>query len=378
MRILYHHRIASRDGQFVHLSAIVRELQGLGHEVSISGPRIGLNGEVGGQNATVTWMKSHIPAVAYELMEFGYSFVDFFRLLWKIHCFRPAVIYERSNLFFTSGIWASRIAKIPLLLEINAPFFEERSRHGKIRLKRLARWTERHTWKHADCLLPVTHVLEEIIRSNVTPKRVEVIPNGISPEEMQIQRSPESIRAEMGIGGRRVLGFVGFVREWNRLERVLDYISARPEDVVFVVVGEGPDCERLESYAQERGIRKRLFMAGVVERHLIASYINIFDVAILPDVNAYASPLKLFEYLALGRVIVAPDTDNIREIVVDRVHGLLFQQDDDSSLFEALDVGLNPVDNNRLSLAATDLIVKRGFNWKQNALKIQEIAKSLT
>ena len=54
---------------------------------------------------------------------------------------------------------------------------------------------------------------------------------------------------------------------------------------------------------------------GVVERDALAAYIATFDIALQPEVTAYASPLKLFEYMALSRAIVAPDAANIREVL---------------------------------------------------------------
>jgi glycosyltransferase involved in cell wall biosynthesis len=77
--------------------------------------------------------------------------------------------------------------------------------------------------------------------------------------------------------------------------------------------------------ASNLGISKQLIITGVIQRNWMASYINLFDIAIQPAVTAYASPLKLFEYLHLGRTIIAPDTPNIREVLSHGEDSLLFE-----------------------------------------------------
>jgi hypothetical protein len=70
----------------------------------------------------------------YELMELGYSLVAYRRMVKAIREHKPDCIYERYNLFLPAGIWAARRYKLPLLLEVNAPILEERSRYDGLSL----------------------------------------------------------------------------------------------------------------------------------------------------------------------------------------------------------------------------------------------------
>src|SRR5215472_1443816 len=99
MKILYHHRIRSKDGQFVHLEELTRALIQLGHEIVFVGPKTIDKEEFGADAGWVAKLKKLLPRFLYELLEFGYSFPAFFRL-WRavrVHC--PDGIYERYNLF---------------------------------------------------------------------------------------------------------------------------------------------------------------------------------------------------------------------------------------------------------------------------------------
>src|SRR4051794_40171375 len=121
MKILYHHRIRSKDGQFVHLEELVHALRALGHEVLLVGPDAVGHAAFGSDAGLVAWLKKRLPRALYEVAEWGYGFYAYRRLTKAIVAFRPDAIYERYNLFSTAGVRAKRRFKLPMLLEINAP-----------------------------------------------------------------------------------------------------------------------------------------------------------------------------------------------------------------------------------------------------------------
>jgi glycosyltransferase involved in cell wall biosynthesis len=72
--------------------------------------------------------------------------------------------------------------------------------------------------------------------------------------------------------------------------------------------------------ALDHNLQERVTFTGVVPRERIPEYVAAFDIALQPAVVPYASPLKVFEYLALGKAIVAPRQPNIEEILTDRLN----------------------------------------------------------
>ncbi|MBU2115849.1 MAG: glycosyltransferase, partial [Gammaproteobacteria bacterium] len=160
-KILYHHRIASKDGQYVHVEEIIKALKAAGHQVCLVAPHLTEQSEFGSSGGLVAWLKARMPKQLYELMELSYAVVAFIKLLVAIYKFKPDFIYERFNLFLPAGVWASKCCKLPLLLEVNAPIYEERSKYDGIALSRLAQWSQHYCWKNADRCFPVTQVLAE-------------------------------------------------------------------------------------------------------------------------------------------------------------------------------------------------------------------------
>lgn len=80
-----------------------------------------------------------------------------------------------------------------------------------------------------------------------------------------------------------------------------------PANSYLLVVGDGPVRAELEAPAVTLGVERRVAFTGVIDRQIGPDHVAAFDVALqLPAVTAYASPLKLMEYLVLGKAIVAP------------------------------------------------------------------------
>lgn len=380
MKILYHHRIRSKDGQYVHIEELTDALKRMGHEIIVVGPGAVAAEKFGTDAGMVAWLKKSLPRFLYELMEFAYAFWDYRRLRRVAREQKPDCLYERYNLMLPSGVWLKHRLGLPMLLEVNAPLYEERSRYGGIALKALARWTERYTWCGADRVLPVTEVLARYVRrAGVSAERVAVIPNGINADRFSGVATTAEAKARFGLEARFVLGFVGFMREWHGLDEVIDLIAAhRQDDWHALLVGDGPARTALEQRARRLGVRDRVTLTGIVEREQVANYIAAFDVALQPHVVPYASPLKLFEYLVLARAIVAPATDNIREVLVDGVNAVLFDPARPGTFCLAVEtLSQDPALRRRIADAAGRTIEELGLTWTHNAERVTQIFAEL-
>ncbi|MDH3645293.1 MAG: glycosyltransferase family 4 protein [Gammaproteobacteria bacterium] len=376
MRILYHHRTASRDGQAVHIDELINAFERRGHELRIVGPAAGEAMGFGEENRLISLLKRSLPGVIYELLELGYSLLTAIRLRREYRKFEPDVFYERYNLFSPAGAWLRKRHRIPYLLEVNAPLAEERQKYGDLKLQRLAQWSQRYAWQNADRVLPVTRVLaDHLIASDVSDKRIVVIRNGINRSRFNAQGCNIERRRELGLTDILVLGFTGFVREWHGLDEVIRALpSLGRSDVHLLIVGDGPGRAPLESLATELGLSSRVHFTGLVERHEIADYVACFDIALQPSVTPYASPLKIFEYMVLGKAIVAPQTPNIQEILVDGESARLFDPAVTGSLRDAIkDLCDDPALRQRLADGARSQIDTQQLTWDDNARRIEEL-----
>ena len=381
MRILFHHRIGSRDGQSVHMEEMIAALRRQGHEVILVGPAAFAATRFGASNAVIDRIKRWMPAALFELLEVAYNVKAFASLFRAVRAFRPDVIYERFSLFLFAGIWVRRLTGVPILLEVNAPLYEERAENDGLRLHWLGRWAQQLIWSGVDHVLPVTGVLGKVIQGyGVSPARITVIPNGVNPERFGAAPDSSAANAALGVPGRLVLGFTGFIRGWNAVHRMIEFVSRHRSgpDLHILVVGDGPARESLQAHAREQGVADRLTITGIVERDDVARYVAAFDIAVLPGVTPYSSPLKLFEYLRMGRAIVAPDMENIREILTDEQDALLFDPDREGALEQTLlHLCNDKMLRNRIGDAAQRIIPTKLLIWDCNAQKVAVIAEGL-
>jgi len=375
LRILYSHRIQSRDGQSVHLDEIVAALRQLGHDVVVVGPRLYESAGFGGESRLVAALRRRVPRALLELAELAYNIPAFLRLRRVAAKFQPDLIYERYNLYFLAGILLRRWRGVKLFLEVNAPVCEERARYGGLALPRLAGSLQRWVWRSADRTLVVTDALKRIvIAAGAAPETVSVVPNGIDPRMFPA----EPYRARRG--APVTIGFIGFVRDWHGLNEVIDALAGERDGtpVELVIAGEGPARAGLQRRAAALGIGSRVRFIGLQPRSAIAALIGQFDIALQPRAVPYASPLKIFEYMACGRAIVAPDQPNIREILTDGETALLFDPDAPGALWQAIRRLVDdPALRERLGQAARRALEARDYTWRRNAQRIVAMAGEL-
>ncbi|HTT81707.1 MAG TPA: glycosyltransferase family 4 protein [Stellaceae bacterium] len=372
MRILYSHRVHSRDGQSVHIDELIKALQHAGHEVRVAGPNLYERAEFGGESRLVPALRRCVPAAFYEVLELLYNLPALMQARRTLRGFAPELIYERYNLYFFCGMLLKHWLRIPLYLEVNSPLAAERSRYGGLRLRALAARCERAVWRSADRVFVVTAALGDIVAAaGVTRDRIVVTPNGI--DLAAFPATPYLARPGVPV----TIGFIGFVREWHGVDAVVEGLAAdRTEPPIrLVVAGDGPARPALERQTTMLGIPHLVEFTGLQPRSRVAELIASFDIALQPRAVSYASPLKLFEYMACGRAIVAPDQPNIREIIDNGETGVLFDPDEPGALWRAIRaLAADPARRERLGRAARVRLEERNYTWAGNAARITALA----
>jgi glycosyltransferase involved in cell wall biosynthesis len=380
MKIVYLHRVRSKDGQSVHIAALVAAFRTLGHQVTVVEPPGFHDAAFGDSSSLIAWLKLHIPRHLYEMLEASYNVPNYWRLARACRRVKPDFIYERYNLFSLAGIWVSRQMAIPLLLEINAPLAKERSEFGGLGARRIAGWIESWTWRHANHVLPVTRVLADLVTgSGVPQERITVIPNGVDLAQFS-NVDTAAAKKRLGLEPAIVMGFAGFMREWHGLDRVIDLLarSDLPPSLHLLLVGDGPELPALRDQARRNGVERRITFTGLVSHHEMIDYLAAFDIALQPKAVIYASPLKLFEYMALSKPVIAPDQPNLREVLVDVENALLYKVDEDDALANCVNrLARDAPFRQRLGAAARSTLVERRMTWIDNARRITAIAGTL-
>jgi glycosyltransferase involved in cell wall biosynthesis len=388
LHILYHHRIRADDGQAVHVRELVAALRAAGHHVDECAlvKKTEAAAPVGAADqkpAAAFWQRLSLPRTAVEVLEILYNRKGRAMLRGAAARQRPHFVYERHALHCRAGLDVARELGVPLLLEVNSPMVEEMQKLGSLRFRNRALRTERDVLGSADAVLAVTQVLADLlVEAGARRDRVHVVGNGAVPERYgaAARAAAAVVRARWNLPANAfALGFVGYMRPWHRLDLVLDAMQhPQLQTLVLVLLGRGPALEPLLATARERGLADRVRALGEVPAELLPAHVLACDGALIPAINAYASPLKLFDSLAAGVPTLAPDQPNLRESIVDGDNGLLFRPGDVHDLTAKLVALVGDRDfAARLGRAGFARLQAQRWTWAGNADRVAAIYREL-
>jgi glycosyltransferase involved in cell wall biosynthesis len=384
MKILYHHRTQAGDAQGIHIAEIIKAFRNLGHvveEVSLVKTKskevqtFHLSSSTLERSNFWNFLTRFSPKALYEAMEIGYNLVGYQKLSQAIRKFQPDFIYERYALYTFAGVLAAQRYGIPIILEVNAPLAHEQKVYGKLVFPRLAesleRWITSHTTK---TVVVSTPLKKHLIGLGVPATQLEVIPNGIDPEQIHPDISGEWVRKKYHLQGKVVLGFIGWFRKWHGLEMLLEVMaeeSFKEIPVHLLLIGEGPAYGSLQKYVKEHSLSDRVTFTGPIPHQQVAAYMAAMDIALQPSATPYASPMKLFEYMGMGKAIVAPKQENIEEILVHNESGVLFEPSNKKALEEAILKCVRDTSfRKHIGNKAREQIFERKYLWQENAKKV--------
>ncbi len=384
MKILYHHRTSAGDGQGVHIRALQRAFRELGHEVfevSLVGAS---HASTGVANAPSRWSAlARMPRFARELAEYAYTSFGRPRIIAAANEHEPDFVYERYAFGNAAGVLAARRLGLPIVLEVNSPMVHELERTRGLSFPRTARRLEDFIWKSVDRVCVVTAALGDMVAERgVEHSRIFVTHNGVQAEHYDYAhdaRAKARAALALPVASGIVLGFVGFYREWHRLDLVLDALATPALAATrLVLVGEGPAHAALVARASELGVAERVHFAGPRAHDDVPALLPAFDVALVPAINPYASPLKLFEYMAAGLPTIAPDQPNLREVLEHDRNALLVPVGDGAGLRAALErLCGDECLRLRLGARARSDVLERDLTWRGNARAVIEVASEL-
>ena len=257
--------------------------------------------------------------------------------------FRPDVVYERYALCSIAGSLLARARGIPHVLEVNAPLADEEERFRRLKLGGLTRALERWILRRADLVIVVSPPLaEHARRQGVAPGRIRVMPNGVDPKLFHTRRDGAGVRARLGLDDAFLAGFAGTLRPWHGVAHLIEGFARAVQTgngMKLMILGEGPERAPLEALARERGVSDRVIFLGAVPHADMGDHLAACDVLCAPYgaiQDFYFSPIKIAEYLATGRPVIASAVGHLRHELGEQRGVLLTEPGDEAAIGAAL------------------------------------------
>ena len=382
MRILYHHRTQGEEPESIHINAVVVALRELGHDVRIVGPT-----DVGREapsDSSIHWMvrvKRAVPRAVFELLQIAYNVVALRRLRQAVDDFKPDLIYERYALFGFAGVLFARRRGIPLILEVNTPYAQAWAKYFGLHLQRLGHWIERRTLLGADHIITVTQAQRTLLQGlGIAASRISVSHNAIDPDWFSNDKHLDPrIRTHLGLQDL-VVGFVGTMNRWQgipQFKQVIGDVLNQCSNVSFLFVGDGEFRPELEDFCRSNGFGSRVVFTGRKPHREVPPLVAVMDIAVLLDSNSYGSPMKIFEYWAMGKAVIAPSVAPVLEVLSAGETGLLIEPGNAQQMVDRIvQLARDAHLRERLGSAGRAYVVAN-HTWRNNASEIVRVHECL-
>jgi len=389
MRVLYHHRTQGRGAEGVHIRGIVDAFRSLGHDVRLlSPPGSGVVGQRLSQknksrrklsniklNRLWKVISDQVPQFIFEIIEIGYNIYSYLGFKSILRSHHPDFIYDRYALFAISPLFIAHRYKITYILEVNDATIIQRSR--PLFFEKLAGLIERAVFRNASVLLTVSENFRQRIVDayNIPPSKIFVIPNAIDPARFHADDCRD-FREKMVLHGRTVIGVVGAFVSWHGIDFLIESLQdlfATRKDLTVLLVGDGPVRAQTVALVKRLGLQTRAVVTGFVPASDVPKYISCMDICVMPDSNEHGSPMKIFEYMAMGKPVVAPKYGPIEEIIRDGNTGILFAPRDKTGLRTSIEKLLNDAELRENLGARGKEYVFGNHTWTVNAQRIVSI-----
>lgn len=389
-------------GARLHVHTIISGLRSRGHQVRFVCPR---GRQVSWTEDFVNWhdiefriseagrLRLFERVVRRIQSEFNLPYLNLFESFRYADACHQALagfdlLYERYGWMGYGGGIASRWMRIPLILEVNGDPFSEGASYQKT-LPLLQRWTAERvtglTMRLATRVVVVSNALKDRIvdRLSLNPHKALVVHNGADVELFSTPQDDKP-HAEWGCGDSPTIVFVGSFKPWHGIDLLVegfDKVHNVLPDVKLVLVGDGPGRPLIEQQVASLGLQQAVSISGVVDHQQVASLVGEAEVAVASypkqGNGVIQAPLKIVEYMAAGKAIVAPRMQSF-EVLEDGKTAVLVEPGDADELAMAILELLNDVDlRERLGQAAARE-ARTKYSWKRSLDELEQLCNQLT
>ena len=281
-----------------------------------------------------------------------------------------------------AALRASRAFDLPFVYEMRALWEDAAVEHGTTKANslryRAARTLETWTLRRADAVVCICEGLKrEVVGRGLERERVTVVPNAVDLDQFHLLESRDTeIVARLGLGVKSVIGYIGSLYGYEGVDLLIKAMALMREnqpELMLLIVGGGPEEERLKIRIRELGLQDRALVVGAVPHAEIARYYSVVDVLIYPRrqtrLTELVTPLKPLEAMAQGKIVLASDIGGHRELIGQSENGILFPANDPEAIVATVAQMLDNRSSWREIAATARAYVERERSWRDNVAR---------
>jgi glycosyltransferase involved in cell wall biosynthesis len=303
------------------------------------------------QRELPTVLKANVP---WELSELLSGLAQAVRLVR--HARPTSFVYQRYSLNNLAGLALARARGLPFVLEANASEVAWREEWSTLQFPALARACEQLVLRHSDRIAAVSvNAARDLLAAGADPARLRVVPNGVDIERFR-GAQPRALPFD---DDATVVGFAGLFYPWHGarwLAEAFAVVQRERPRARLLLIGDGEEAPLVRTILERGGVSGAALLTGMVARDDVPGYLAAADILVCPHARNDAfigSPIKLWEYMASGRAIVASDVAQMGEILRHRETALVVPPEDPQALALAIiELIDDPVLRERIGTAA--------------------------
>ena len=310
------------DGVVTIVDSIKDSLENLGHEVFIVAPDPGEEHRIEGVY--------YFPAVSFPMYKGYYLPIlpsNKLEILKKIN---PDVIHGYGiALMALKGYICAHEMKIPYVLTMTTMVTDTMEfylpKFLPLELTEKLSWIYiREILNHSDAVITHTDpIMDELRTHGVNPRHIGIIPAGVETEFFKPMDDYNPVKEILGIVEKRVILHVGRISYEKHIDDIVRSLALLPDDVVMIIVGNGPARSDVEHTIKECGFEDRVFLTGFVDKKDLPLYYNSADVCVSCS-RFETQGLSIMEAMACRKPIVCPNARAFSVIIEDGKDGFLF------------------------------------------------------
>ena len=382
MRVTFFHYAFKTAAPLVQINEFARAFRSLGHELCVHA--MDVEPEPSLRHKLREKLKRRVGQYLHEANALRKNLSYYRRECRIVQDEQPDLVLARYKLYHGSAVLVGRRFHLPVVIWVDAPAAYEQRTYLRefVQLPGLAERLEGAIIRLADQAIVVSGEAKRYLPpSALRNGHLEVVPNGVDPGQFSPTGDGSRFQTRFPVENPVVLGFVGSFAPWHGIESLKTLIANALrlyDNTCVLLVGDGPRRAELEAFVQSGGWDpRRVRFTGQVAHAQVPAYVAAMDICLLPydqgSDGFYFSPMKLFEYMACGKPVLAAKVGQVDQVIDDGRNGLISPSGDEAQMTAKLTHLIDHSDlRQRLGEAARRTILER-YTWQHTARAMEQV-----
>ena len=305
----------------------------------------------------------------------------------EINQIKPHVILIRHNIFYFKIIEKILKFGIPIVLEVNGLVHNDSDEINQKNREEIIKY-EKNIFSKVSAICCVSHNIAKSIKGmGIDSTKISVVPNGANPSKFFPHEKSQKLCKKYDLDGQIVVGYVGgFDNSKSEGRDVITMLKAfeiskkiTKHPVKLFMVGR-IDEKFLRRIIKNLEINNSVVFTGFIEHYKLPKIMNLIDIAVAPYFEKRlknASPMKLFEYMAMEKAVIIPKVGQVIKIVKNMESAVFVETENILSLSDALSMLIKNSDLRKKLGRNARILIKKKYTWEHNAMRIATVCRNV-